>query len=687
MGAVAHAQECIDQPNGTSCTDDGEQCTDDICTAEICVHPALPVGTPCTDDGIECTQDVCGAGACQHPAEPLGTACGDPADTECDNPDKCDGLGACQDNHAPDGAPCDDLLFCTRFDACYGGLCVGHGSPCPPARVCNEDTHLCDDCVVHEDCEDLNPCTADTCQGSTCVHTPGAAGVSCGSGLNDDCTDPDTCDTFGNCQSNHAPNGASCDGGAGSCIAGMCDAPEIVAMSLPEGTFVASMATGIVPWPWDLDLDGVNDLLLIGSVQDAGGTWHAAVWEMMADGTYDLMPLDVSAMSSSANGVDCDGGSATCIVVGEMDGQPEVWIYDDIFQGGNWISEMPPLPDGATSGFVMDGEFELSGKEASVLAVGYTYDDNSNVTATVWERDVAGTWTVDLLPNPAPYGASKANVVSHSLSPNVTIIAGIGSSGKDGVDIPVMQPVVWVETSRGSRTFVDPFGLPLPAGIVAGEVRAIASSSTAGYEWDFSGYGITAAGTTVGMLWTCEAGLGNCMATVLPPLGGFANSTAGSGGAFPGALRTMHDVPMGVSFNEAPRIDGRATVWTLDFVDIANDVDAITDLNNLITPPVPGAVVFATTSERVPPGAPASHTFAACYRTDARDGRGTPSPHAAVMTVQEVQTIPAASEWGLGVLTLLMLTAGTIALRRLRPAAPVSTGTPNCPAALRFSNE
>ncbi len=97
------------------------------------------------------------------------------------------------------------------------------------------------------------------------------------------------------------------------------------------------------------------------------------------------------------------------------------------------------------------------------------------------------------------------------------------------------------------------------------------------------------------------------------------------------------------------------------------------DLNDVITAPVPGAVVFSAVREKVGPGAPASHTFAAAYRTGAQDGRGTPSPHAAVMTVEEeVLSVPTVSEWGLVVLTLLTLAAGTLYLQR-RAVSPNST--------------
>jgi len=81
-------------------------------------------GTPCAGDGVECTDDVCISEVCDHPSLPAGTACGDPADTDCDGLDTCDGFGTCLDNLEPPGTPCpDDGSPCTD-DVCDGdGTC------------------------------------------------------------------------------------------------------------------------------------------------------------------------------------------------------------------------------------------------------------------------------------------------------------------------------------------------------------------------------------------------------------------------------------------------------------------------------------------------------------------------------------------------------------------------------------
>jgi len=97
-------RRCQD-PDGTACTSDGNVCTLDECDGsnDACQHPAGNSGTglPRLDGGMRPAgglrrhqQRV--SGRCQDAS---GTPCGSPSDTVCDDPDTCDGLGACQPNY------------------------------------------------------------------------------------------------------------------------------------------------------------------------------------------------------------------------------------------------------------------------------------------------------------------------------------------------------------------------------------------------------------------------------------------------------------------------------------------------------------------------------------------------------------------------------------------------------------
>jgi hypothetical protein len=122
--------------DGTECTDDGVECTFDVCLTGVCSHPPRPQGTACGDGAdTECDNpDTCdGAGACLVNFEPITTPCGDPDDSQCDHPDYCDGAGVCDTQFEPDGTPCDDTDVCTGGDECIAGLC--EGTPLPQAPI------------------------------------------------------------------------------------------------------------------------------------------------------------------------------------------------------------------------------------------------------------------------------------------------------------------------------------------------------------------------------------------------------------------------------------------------------------------------------------------------------------------------------------------------------------------------
>jgi hypothetical protein len=128
--------EANPKPDGTECTDDDNECTFDQCLAGACTHPPRPAGTECGDPtNTECDNpDTCdGAGTCEANYEPPGVPCGDPGDSQCDHPDECDGSGACDANLEPDGTTCDDEDICTGDDACLSGVCVGE--PIPEAPI------------------------------------------------------------------------------------------------------------------------------------------------------------------------------------------------------------------------------------------------------------------------------------------------------------------------------------------------------------------------------------------------------------------------------------------------------------------------------------------------------------------------------------------------------------------------
>mgnify|MGYP001610210421 FL=1 len=148
-------QSCVPQistttwsprPEGTACGGNGDTECDspDACDgAGVCEVNHKTDGTPCADDGNVCTRNLCNTGLCTHPPEPIGLACGNPTDTECDNPDTCDGGGTCVLNFEGPGFACGNPSSsqCDRPDSCNGfGMCLNRfvlrGTPCNDGDIC-----------------------------------------------------------------------------------------------------------------------------------------------------------------------------------------------------------------------------------------------------------------------------------------------------------------------------------------------------------------------------------------------------------------------------------------------------------------------------------------------------------------------------------------------------------------------
>jgi hypothetical protein len=220
------------RPVGTPCGDPGSgECDNpDACNAAgECEANNKPDGTVCTEDGNECTDDICLAGLCENPPQPEGFACGDPFDSECDNPDTCDGAGTCLDNLEPPGFACGDPTDtdCDNPDTCDGaGTCELNLEP---------DGTACTD--------DGNDCTQDFCDVGACIHPDEPVDTPCGDPNDTQCDNPDTCDGLGVCLDNNEADGLPCDDenvctGPDECLAGACDAPFI-----PEAPVVATLSS------------------------------------------------------------------------------------------------------------------------------------------------------------------------------------------------------------------------------------------------------------------------------------------------------------------------------------------------------------------------------------------------------------------------------------------------------------
>ena len=238
--------------------DDGNPCTEDFCRFGGCWNVSLDNGTPCDDgdvcttgdqcqwascrgtgflscdDGNACTQDACVPRVgCSH--LPVNCDDGNPCTT-----DLCDNATGCR--HLFNANACDDRDACTVNDQCIGGTCVGAPRSCSDGDPCTIDTcqagqclHQpnygpCEDgdlCTAGETCQqgrcvggqpitcnDLEACTADSCNPSTgCVFTP----------ISGSCNDYSVCTVNDRCQNGRCVGTPiSCDDG-NACTDDLCD--------------------------------------------------------------------------------------------------------------------------------------------------------------------------------------------------------------------------------------------------------------------------------------------------------------------------------------------------------------------------------------------------------------------------------------------------------------------------------
>lgn len=222
-------------PTATVCREAGGVCdVQETCTGTAASCPAdsfVPSTAVCRADAGECDNaENCTGSTAACPADsgdPPGTVCGDPTDTECTNPDTCDGAGACQPNDAAPGTPCQDSSACTLGDVCGA------------AGACDSGGLL--------DCDDANVCTQDSC-------------------------DPDT-----GCVNDPAPRLTTAD------VGGTCRTANSTAVSIK----VSSDGSGTIKWKW---LSGQATELEDYGQPDAGTAYTLCIYDSVGDVSFLPLP-------------------------------------------------------------------------------------------------------------------------------------------------------------------------------------------------------------------------------------------------------------------------------------------------------------------------------------------------------------------------------------------------------------
>ncbi|QQR89403.1 MAG: hypothetical protein IPJ88_14530 [Myxococcales bacterium] len=243
--------------------DDALSCTTDSCSVGVCSNVlstgCLISGQCIAENALnpanDCQACISATSTSSYSDLAASTACGDASDTDCSDPDTCDGAGVCLANDETAGVSCGDLTDdeCANPDICNGtGVCLANDEIAGTA--CGDPTD--DACTNPDTCDGLGGClanhemagfacgsatttecdNADSCDGAgSCQLNYVVGGTPCGDSSDTDCTDPNTCDGGGSCQDNHAVNGTLCGDSSDtvctdpdSCLSGTCQSNHAV---------------------------------------------------------------------------------------------------------------------------------------------------------------------------------------------------------------------------------------------------------------------------------------------------------------------------------------------------------------------------------------------------------------------------------------------------------------------------
>ena len=292
---------------------------------------------------------------------------------------------------------CSDALLCTQVTASNGTFCNGG---CIQTGFCNEG--ICQS-ETEIDCDDMDPCTEDTCESGECAHSPLSEG-SC----DDDnaCTDTDTCIEGACVGENIACNDGnpctidSCDTMAG-CVAletdGECDDEDPCTL---DDTCLDGVCTGtpggcpLNPWAChircvDLATPGFCDL---GAELNCD-TATAVVQQLLlsgCDGESDpfiSLLLAFELYSPYGDEQSISGGQATC-----NQGGTECSILDTaVILNGAW--DALPCQEGSAC-------FSASAPSLDLVLLG--------LAVPLYDVTIAGSVTPPMAPNGIAGGTATA---------------------------------------------------------------------------------------------------------------------------------------------------------------------------------------------------------------------------------------------------------------------------------------
>jgi len=292
---------------------DGNECTSDVCTAGVPSNPPVTLNTACGAGGmlycdaagqcVGCTDDtqcgmpttcstpVCNAGTCQTNFIPVGTATPNQTAGDCQE-QQCDGIGGTKTVAAPtdinnDNNPCTNDSCNgstpTHTNTPSGAMCTNGGT----GQVCN-GAGACVECLTGSQCMS-GVCTAQACAAPTCTDTVKngtETDVDCG-GSCSGCANGKVCGVNNDCTSTVCSMNV--------CVASVCGDSRVTGTETCDDT-------GTAPG------DGCSSTCQV----EAG--WECTGQPSMCHPSCGDGTADPGELCDDGNTLDLDGCSATCTV-------------------------------------------------------------------------------------------------------------------------------------------------------------------------------------------------------------------------------------------------------------------------------------------------------------------------------------------------------------------------------------
>jgi pectin methylesterase-like acyl-CoA thioesterase len=343
QGAAIQVADDTDKP------DDGNPCTDDVCTGGVASNPPSASDTACGTANVCDGQGHCVG--CVTGADCPGT------DTEC-RTRSCSAQSVCGFTFAQAGTPSQTQIA----GDCHVSECDGNGN----LRTSVLDTDVPDD---------GNACTIDSCSGGVPSHAPVTpAGATCGGG--------NVCDGTGHCV--QCLLATTCPGEDNVCQTRTCGTDGTCGFArVPAGTPLASQTPGDCQ---SQQCDGLGHLVNVPDPTDAPSDGNACTDDGCVGGVPTFTPVAPGTACGDGRTCDANARCIQCATAADCPGQDTACQTRTCSADG--VCGVATLSPGTPIAAQMIGDCQVVVCDATGNAVPMVDDNDLPVDGNVCTDDV-----------------------------------------------------------------------------------------------------------------------------------------------------------------------------------------------------------------------------------------------------------------------------------------------------------